>query len=300
MKIIDKIDKMKTYARIMKKGAKLTGLIPTMGFLHEGHLSLMKQARKQSDHVVASIFVNPMQFGPDEDFKKYPRDMKRDEELARGCGVDVLFYPKKEDMYPRDFATYVNVEKLTDRLCGKSRPGHFKGVTTVVLKLFEIIRPDIAYFGQKDCQQAFIIKKMIEDLNLDVTLKILPIVREDDGLAMSSRNTYLTPLERQDALYLHKSLELARELIDSGEKDTKIIIGEMKAILGQARALKIEYLSIVDTKTLKDLPRIRGEVIVALAAHSGKTRLIDNIIVEGRKVEGTNDNDKLLLGRREI
>ena len=300
MKIIDKIDKMKTHARIMKKGAKLIGLIPTMGFLHEGHLSLMQQARKQSDHVVVSIFVNPKQFGPDEDFKKYPRDIKRDEELARECGVDVLFYPKEEDMYPPDFATYVNVEKLNGRLCGKSRPDHFRGVTTVVLKLFEIVKPDIAYFGQKDCQQAFIIKKMIEDLNLDVTLKILPIVREDDGLAMSSRNTYLTPIERRDALFLHKSLELARELIDSGEKDAKTIIGKMKALSGQAKALKIEYISIVDTKTLKDLSRIRGEAIVAIAAHSGKTRLIDNIIVEDRKAEGTSDNDKLLLGRREI
>jgi pantoate--beta-alanine ligase len=279
MKIINDIDKMKTYARIMKKENKLVGLVPTMGYLHEGHLTVMRAARNQSDIVIMSIFVNPIQFGPGEDFKKYPRDIKRDEELVRSCGVDVIFYPKKEDMYPEDFSTYVNVESLTKELCGKSRPGHFRGVTTVVMKLFEIVKPDIAYFGQKDAQQAYVIKKMTEDLNMDITMKIMPTVREENGLAMSSRNSYLTKPEKKDASEIYKSLKLAEDLINSGQTDPKKVIKKMRDLLSKKPSLKIDYISIADTKTLKDVAAIDGEVLVAVAVFIGKTRLIDNIIL---------------------
>jgi len=279
MKIINRIDKMKTYARIMKKENKLVGLVPTMGYLHEGHLSIIRAARNQSDIVIVSIFVNPVQFGPGEDFKKYPRDIKRDEELVKSCGVDIIFYPKKEDMYPEGFSTYVDVEKMTENLCGKSRPDHFRGVTTVVMKLFEIVKPDIVYFGQKDAQQAYVVKKMIEDLNMDITMKIMPIIREEDGLAMSSRNIYLTKPERKDTSLLHESLKLAEGLIGSGEADPKKIIKKMRDLLSEKPSLKIDYISIVDTKSLKEVATVEGEVLIAIAVFIGKTRLIDNIIL---------------------
>ncbi|UCD54803.1 MAG: pantoate--beta-alanine ligase [Candidatus Omnitrophota bacterium] len=279
MKIINRIDKMKTYARIMKKENKLIGLVPTMGYLHEGHLSIIRAARNQSDIVIVSIFVNPVQFGPGEDFEKYPRDINRDEELAKDCGVDIIFYPKKEDMYPEGFSTYVNVEKMTENLCGKSRPHHFRGVTTVVMKLFEIIKPDITYFGQKDAQQAYVIKKMIEDLNMDITMKIMPIIREEDGLAMSSRNIYLSESERKDASLVYESLKLAEGLIASGQANPKKIIKKMRDLLSEKPALNIDYISIVDTKTLKEVTTIEGEVLIAIAVFIGKTRLIDNIIL---------------------
>ncbi len=279
MKIINDIDKMKTYARIMKKENKLVGLVPTMGYLHEGHLSIIRAARNQSDIVIVSIFVNPVQFGPDEDFEKYPRDIKKDEELLKECGVDIIFYPKKEDMYPEGFSTYVDVEKMTENLCGKSRPGHFRGVTTVVMKLFEIIKPDIAYFGQKDAQQAYVVKKMIEDLNMDITMKIMPIIREEDGLAMSSRNIYLTKPERKDTPLLYESLKLAEGLIGSGEISPKKIIKKMRDLLSEKPSLKIDYISIVDTKSLREVTTVEGEVLIAIAVFIGKTRLIDNIIL---------------------
>ncbi|NQU95221.1 MAG: pantoate--beta-alanine ligase [Candidatus Omnitrophica bacterium] len=304
MKIIKKVDKMKTYAKIMKKENKLIGFIPTMGYLHEGHLSLMRTARKQTDTVITSIFVNPLQFGPDEDFKKYPRNIKKDEELARQCGVDVMFYPENEDMYPEGFATYINVEGLTEGLCGKSRAGHFRGVTTVVMKLFEIVKPDIAYFGQKDAQQAFVIKKMIEDLRMDITMKIMPIAREESGLAMSSRNAYLTKPEKKEAGILFTSLKLAEESVNSGEKDPKKIIKKMRdSISASSASAKIDYISIVDTKSLKEVRDISGEVLIALAVFIGKTRLIDNIIIntekseEGYKNVGTPKERNTVQGR---
>ncbi len=284
MKVVRDIDKMKTYAKIMRKGNRLIGFVPTMGYLHEGHLSLIRAARKQTDVVIVSIFVNPIQFGPSEDFARYPRNIKRDEELCKSCGVDVVFYPRKEDMYPKGFSTYVEVENLTEELCGKSRPGHFRGVTTVVMKLFEIIKPDIAYFGQKDAQQAFVIKKMIEDMNMDITLKIMPTVREADGLAMSSRNTYLTKSERKSATVLYRSLSTAEELIRSGEKNAKNIIKKMRALIEKEPSIKIDYISIVDTKLLKSVPVVKDEVLIALAAFAGKTRLIDNIIVNPKEL----------------
>ena len=285
MKIIRDIDKMKTYSKIMRKQNKLIGLVPTMGYLHEGHLSLIKNARKQSDVVIVSIFVNPTQFGQSEDFEKYPRNIEKDEELAKACGVDVLFYPEKDAMYPEGFSTYVNVERLTASLCGKSRKGHFRGVTTVVMKLFEITKPDIAYFGQKDAQQALVIKKMIEDLNMDVTMKILPIIRESDGLAMSSRNTYLSSSERKDATVLYKALKEAEGLINSGEKDPKKIIKKMKSVIKEAPSAEVDYVSIVDTKHLKEASEIKGDILIALAVFIGKTRLIDNVVLSIKENE---------------
>jgi len=292
MKIITELDKMKTYAKIMRKENKLVGFIPTMGYFHEGHLSLIKTARKQADVVIVSIFVNPIQFGPKEDLEKYPRDIKRDEELAKTCGVDILFCPKNKDMYPEGFSTYVEVEGLTEKLCGKSRPTHFRGVTTVVMKLFEIIKPDIAYFGQKDAQQAFVIKKMIGDLNMDIAIKIMPIVREKDGLAMSSRNVYLTKSEKKDATLIHKALKLAEELITGGERDSKKIIKKMRELLLTSSIVSIDYVSIVDTRSLKEIPTIEGEVLIAIAAVIGKTRLIDNIIIKVTEDEKAYECEK--------
>lgn len=285
MKILNEIDKMKTYAKIIKKQNKLVGFIPTMGYFHQGHLDLMSTARKQCDTLIVSVFVNPIQFGPKEDYEKYPRDIKKDEELAKSCGVDVLFAPKKEDMYPKGFSTFVNVERLTETLCGKSRPGHFKGVTTVVMKLFDIIKPDITYFGQKDAQQAFVVKKMIEDLNMDITMKILPTTREASGLPMSSRNVYLKKAEKAEAGVLYQSIKLAEELVSSGEKDSKKIIKKMRDLIeSQAPGAKIDYVSIVETETLKEIPNIKNEVLIALAVFIGKTRLIDNIILDAEKI----------------
>jgi pantoate--beta-alanine ligase len=252
MKTIDSISRMSTYSRIVKKEGKSIGLIPTMGALHDGHLSLARTARKHTDIVVMSIFVNPAQFGPDEDFKAYPRDFKRDEELARQAGVDVVFYPSAEQMYPEGFATYVTVEGLTEGLCGASRPGHFRGVTTVVMKLLQIVKPEIAYFGQKDAQQAAVIKKMAHDLNLDVDIKIPPIVREKDGLAMSSRNAYLTGPERQDAAVLYQSLKKAEELVKGGERDPKKVIAAVTEMIASRPTARIDYVSIVDAKNLKE------------------------------------------------
>ena len=280
MKIVDNISRMSTFTKIMKREGKSIGFVPTMGYLHEGHLSLARTAKKHTDMVVMSIFVNPLQFGAGEDLDKYPRDLKRDEELARVAGVDVIFYPSEKEMYPEGYATYVNVERLTDNLCGASRPGHFKGVTTVVAKLFEIVKPDIAYFGWKDAQQAIIIRKMAKDLNMDVEIKILPTIREKNGLAMSSRNAYLSENEREDALSLHRSLKKAEELIAGGERDSKKIIKAMEETIKTIPTARIDYISVVDTKELKNMKTIFGEALIALAISIGKTRLIDNVIVK--------------------
>jgi pantoate--beta-alanine ligase len=282
MKTIEDISRMSTSSRICRKEGRSIGFVPTMGALHEGHLSLARAAKKHVDVVVMSIFVNPIQFGPSEDLEKYPRDLAHDEELARSAGVDILFRPSASQMYPDGFSTYVNVEKLSDGMCGAARPGHFKGVTTVVLKLFSIVKPDIAYFGQKDAQQAAIVRKMAKDLSLDIDIKVLPTVREKDGLAMSSRNTYLSEGERKDAAVLYQALKKAEGLISGGEKDPLKIKAAMEAVIGSRPAAKIEYISLVDPKDLADLKVISGETLVALAACVGKTRLIDNIIVKGK------------------
>ena len=279
MKTIENISRMSTFVKMMKKEGKSIGLVPTMGYLHEGHLSLVKAAKKHTDVVIMSIFVNPLQFGPKEDFEKYPRDLKHDEEAAREAGVDVVFYPSGKDMYPEGYATYVTVEKLTGSLCGESRPGHFRGVATVVTKLFNIVKPEVAYFGQKDMQQAMIIKKMASDLNMETEVKVMPVFREKDGLAMSSRNKYLSAAERSDAAVIHQSLKNAEMLIKNGERDAGKIIKAVEDMIKTKQSARIEYVQLVDTRELKSVKTITGEIALAVAAFVGKTRLIDNTTI---------------------
>ncbi len=283
MKVIRKAKQMQREMKNLKCQGKKIGFIPTMGALHEGHLSLIRKARLETEIVVVSIFVNPTQFGRGEDYKEYPRDFKSDKKKCEMAGVDYIFYPEVEEMYPEPYYTYVEVEKLQEPLCGKFRPGHFRGVTTIVTKLFNIVMPDIAYFGFKDYQQYVIIKQMVKDLNIPVKIKGLPIVREKDGLAMSSRNKYLTPEERKEATLLYKSLLKARELIKKGEKNPSRIKEEMKKILLSGKIIKLEkidYISIVDPATLEELKKVDRECIIALAVRIGKARLIDNIRVK--------------------
>jgi pantoate--beta-alanine ligase len=262
-----------------KKGSKI-GLVPTMGALHIGHIRLIEKAVKGSDFVVVSIFVNPTQFGPGEDFEKYPRPFESDLEICRKAGVDVVFAPSPQEMYKKENLTWVNVEKLTESLCGRSRPGHFRGVTTVCAKLFNIVEPDVAYFGQKDAQQAIVIKRMVADLNMPLEIIICPTVREPDGLAVSSRNKYLSEQQRKDATYIYKSLRKCESLIEAGTTESKIIIGEMQKILNQVPSIEIEYISIVDAETLGELERIADNVLAAVAVKIGTARLIDNIVVD--------------------
>jgi len=280
MKLVDSISRMSTLARMYKKEGKSIGFVPTMGALHEGHLSLVRTAKKHTDIVVVSIFVNPIQFGQNEDFDKYPRDIRRDEELARTAGADIIFCPSVSQMYPDGYSTFVFVEGLTDTLCGASRPGHFKGVATVVAKLFGIVKPDIAYFGQKDAQQVIVIKKMAEDLNMGIEIKVLPTIREEDGLAMSSRNAYLSEDQRRSAGVLYRSLEKAEGMTKHGERDPEKIIKAITDMISEAPGAKIDYVSIVDTKSLKNVDKISREALIAIAVYIGKTRLIDNIIVK--------------------
>jgi pantoate--beta-alanine ligase len=270
---------MQRLSKIIKLKGKTLGFVPTMGALHEGHLSLIRRARKETGFVVVSIFVNPIQFGQNEDLKKYPRNLKQDALLCRKEGADIIFYPDARDMYPKNFRTYVGVDGLSEVLCGRFRPGHFKGVTTVVAKLFNIVSPDIAYFGQKDAQQAIIIKKMVKDLDMPVTIKIMPTVRQKDGLALSSRNTYLNQNERKEAIVLYQALNLARSLIREGRSDTADIIRRMKRLINKKKTSRIQYASIVDLENLRPVDRIKGGVLIALAVWIGKTRLIDNIII---------------------
>lgn len=271
---------MQQYAGRLKKLGKTIGFVPTMGYLHEGHLSLARQAKKDTDVAVMSIFVNPIQFGLKEDLKKYPRDSKRDCGKALGAGVDVIFYPSAEAMYPANYQTYVDVIGLSKYLCGKSRPGHFRGVATVVAKLFNIVRPDIAYFGQKDAQQAIIIKRMARDLNMDLEIGVMPIVREPDGLAMSSRNVILSPSERKQALVLKNALQKAKSMINSDETDAKSIIKAMRRVCESVPS-RIDYISITDAETLQDVKSIKKnkKILVALAVRIGRMRLIDNVII---------------------
>jgi len=279
VKVIDNIQRMAMFSKILKKESKTIGFIPTMGYLHDGHLSLIKTAKKHTDVAVVSIFVNPKQFLPGEDLDRYPRDLKRDEEMARLAGGDVLFNPSAEDMYPDGYATYVDVERLSNTLCGNTRPGHFKGVTTVVMKLFDIVKPDIAYFGQKDAQQSIIVKKMVEDLNMDIEIKVLPTVREKDGLAMSSRNIYLSEKERKDALCLNQALNKAEAAVRSGERSAAKIIKIMEGIVKEKSTAKIDYIEAVDIKTLSQVDTVSSGTLLALAVFIGKTRLIDNTIL---------------------
>jgi pantoate--beta-alanine ligase len=279
MKVYKSISSLIKKVREVKKQGYKIGLVPTMGFLHEGHMSLIRKARKDTDCVIVSIFVNPAQFGPKEDFKRYPRAIKRDLILCEKEGADIIFTPEAREMYPKGYATYVNVEKITDKLCGASRPGHFQGVSTVVAKLFNITMPDIAYFGQKDAQQAIIIKRMTGDLNMSVEIKVMPIVREKDGLAMSSRNVYLNRKERCQARSIYKSLKFAKELFNEGERDSKKIINKIKRIINSQPDAKIDYAAIVDAKDIREIKKISGEALAAVAVKVGKTRLIDNIVL---------------------
>jgi pantoate--beta-alanine ligase len=268
----------------LKRLGKSVGFVPTMGALHEGHLTLVRQSKKDNDVTVVSIFVNPTQFGPNEDFNKYPRQFDNDRKLLEKEGVDYIFYPSVSDMYPEGYETYVYLEKLPNHLCGLSRPGHFRGVATVVSKLFNIVQPDKAYFGQKDYQQAEVIKKMVRDLNFPIEIVVIPIVRESDGLAMSSRNAYLSPEERRNATVLYKSLQRAKELIEKGEKSVNKIKEEMRKIILSVPS-RIDYIEIVHPETLDSLDAIPDKnvidrVVVAVAVFIGNARLIDNEIIK--------------------
>ena len=256
------------------------GFVPTMGYLHNGHLALVKQARVENSAVVVSIFVNPTQFGPTEDFSTYPRDTERDLTMLQKEKTDIVFMPSPEEMYPVRFSSWIDVEKVTDRLEGSYRPGHFRGVATVVTKLFNIVEPTRAYFGQKDAQQVLVIQKMVKDLNMNLVILVSPTVRESDGLAMSSRNIYLNPQERQAATVLFKALTLAQNLWKKGERDAETVRRQMTSLISGEPLAKIEYVSIADTQTLEELPEIDRLALVSLAVKIGKTRLIDNILLE--------------------
>ncbi|UCE99141.1 MAG: pantoate--beta-alanine ligase [Planctomycetota bacterium] len=283
MEVAKTIESVRSLVKAARREAKKIGLVPTMGALHIGHISLIETAVKECDFVVVSIFVNPTQFGPTEDFEKYPRPLEADLEICKKAGIDIVFAPATEQMYPRENFTSVNVEKLTEQLCGRSRPGHFRGVATICAKLFNIVQPDIAYFGQKDSQQAIVIKKMVADLNMPLRIAICPTVREPDGLAVSSRNQYLTKEQKKEATYIYKSLQKAQEMIDAGITDCETIIRQMYSILNQAPSIKIEYVSVVDAETVQNIDQIAGKVLVAVAARIGLARLIDNILVDASK-----------------
>lgn len=280
MRVMHLIREVKEFVSEQKKAGWTIGLVPTMGYLHEGHLALINEAKKACDVVVVTIFVNPLQFGPAEDFERYPRDLDRDAALCRGAGVDLVFAPPVEEMYPRPACAFVEVQKLTDGLCGASRPGHFRGVATVVTKLFNTVQPDRAFFGQKDAQQVAVIKRMAEDLNLNLEIVTVPTVREPDGLAISSRNAYLSSEERRAATVLYRSLRLAEDLIRSGEREAGAIIERMRAMIGREPLARIDYVSIVDGETLGPLSALSGRFLIALAVFIGRTRLIDNFYLE--------------------
>jgi len=279
MIVATSISKVRETINNVKQKNKLIGFVPTMGALHQGHLSLVRKAKKETDFVVVSIFVNPTQFGENEDYNSYPRHFKRDKEILKQEKVDMVFYPSVRTMYPEDFSVYVKETSLSKYLCGKTRKGHFQGVCTVVTKLFNIVQPHISYFGQKDYQQAQIVKRLVRDLNFPIKIKVLPIVRERSGLAMSSRNNYLTQEERERASYLFRGLKLGEELIKKGEKDAHLITEEMRRFINKHVSSKIDYINIVDPYTLKDVDIIEGKVLIALAVYVGKARLIDNLIV---------------------
>mgnify|MGYP000472566019 FL=1 len=280
MNIVKTISEVRNEVKNWRKQGLSVGLVPTMGYLHEGHKSLIDRACKENDKVVVSVFVNPTQFGPGEDLATYARDIQRDAALCEDAGAALIFNPEPEEMYFDDFHTYVTMESLSDELCGKTRPIHFRGVCTVVSKLFHIVAPDRAYFGQKDAQQLAIIKRMVRDLNFDIEIVGCPIVREADGLAKSSRNTYLNPEERKAALVLSKAVGLGQELIQKGERNADVIVEKMKQLIKEEPLAKIDYVSMVDALTMQPVAEIKGTVLVAMAVYIGKTRLIDNFIYE--------------------
>ena len=277
MKVIEKIDDMK---RLRQQLAEPVGFVPTMGYLHKGHLALVRWARTENPSLVISIFVNPTQFGPQEDFNQYPRDTERDLALLEKERVDIVFMPSVDEMYPPQFNSWVEVDKVTERLEGASRPGHFRGVTTVVAKLFNIIQPTRAYFGQKDAQQLVVIKKMVAELNMNLEIVTVPTMREPDGLAISSRNTYLNPEERKAATVLYQAISLAQKLWLQGETNAQAIRQQMLTLIQKQPLAAIDYVSITDTKTLDELDTVKPPALVSLAVKIGNTRLIDNVVLE--------------------
>lgn len=279
MKVVSTIKEVRELVKEWKRSGESVGFVPTMGYLHEGHGSLITKARENNDKVVVSIFVNPMQFGPSEDLESYPRDLEKDSKFCESLGADLIFHPEPEEMYHDDFSSYVDMSVLTEELCGLSRPVHFRGVCTVVNKLFNIVQPDNAYFGEKDAQQLAIIKHMVQDLNMDVNVVGCPIVREEDGLAKSSRNTYLSPEERKAALILSKTIELAKKLIAEGEKDADVVVAKMKANIETEPMAKIDYVKAVNGLTMQQQKEIKAPMLIAMAVYIGKTRLIDNMIL---------------------
>lgn len=279
MKIVSTVEEVRAEVKKWREEGLTVGLVPTMGYLHEGHKSLIDKAVEQNDKVVVSVFVNPIQFGPTEDLATYPRDLQRDSVLCENAGADLIFHPEKEDMYFDDFCTYIDMENLTKGLCGKTRPTHFRGVCTVVGKLFNIVQPDRAYFGQKDAQQLAVIRRMVRDLNFNLEIIGCPIVREEDGLAKSSRNTYLSPEERQAATILHKGLTKGEELVRGGEKNAATVVNAIREVIETEPLAKIDYVEMVDFDNIQPVETIEGTVLTAVAVYIGKTRLIDNFIV---------------------
>jgi pantoate--beta-alanine ligase len=282
LKICTTIHEMRAESRAVRRAGKRLGFVPTMGALHEGHLSLVRAARASGDVVAASIFVNPTQFGPNEDLAKYPRSFDRDRELLERKGVELLFAPSVEEMYPGGAVTWVEVESLSDKLDGRSRPGHFRGVSTVVAKLFHVVEPDAAFFGQKDAAQVAIVQRMVRDLNLSVEIVVCPIVRDPDGLAMSSRNTYLDAEQRKRALVLHRSLLRIQKLAEAGEREAAKLLAAGREEFAQLPSVRLDYLEIVNPDTLDPVKDISGGALAAVAAIVGSTRLIDNLILSGK------------------
>lgn len=280
MRTITDPARMRRFVMGQRARGRKIGFVPTMGYLHEGHLALIRRAKRENDTVIMSVFVNPAQFTPGEDYARYPRDFKKDARMAKKEGVDAIFHPAVKSMYLPGHSTYISVEKLSDVLCGRSRHGHFRGVATIVAKLFNIISADNAYFGQKDAQQAIIIKKMARDLDIPAKIKTIPTVREKDGLALSSRNAYLNKKERHEATALFKSLVLSKKMIRGGERRSHKIIKAMKDFITETSSARIDYVAAADVGTLKETKTLKGRVLIAIAAYFGKTRLIDNMILE--------------------
>ncbi len=280
MYVATTIADIRAWVKQARAAGKTVGLVPTMGALHVGHVSLIEAAAAQCDRVVVSVFVNPTQFGPGEDFDEYPRPFESDVAICERHGAHAVFAPSAAEMYQGGTLTWVTVEKLTEPLCGRSRPGHFRGVTTVCAKLFNAVLPDVAFFGQKDGQQAAVIRRMVADLNMPLEIVVCPTVREPDGLAVSSRNQYLGPQERQEATVIYRALQKGGESIHAGQTDAARIIDEMRAVLRGVPALQVEYVSLVDAESLEEIGRVRGKVLLAVAGRLGSTRLIDNILVD--------------------
>ena len=280
MQIVSTVKEVRTQVKEWRKQGLSIGFVPTMGYLHEGHASLMKRAKEECDKVVASIFVNPMQFGVNEDLDSYPRDLDADAKLCDSIGVDLIFHPEVEEMYAEGFCSFVDMNGLTKELCGKSRPIHFRGVCTVVNKLFNIVTPDKAFFGQKDAQQLAVIKRMVKDLNMDIEVIGCPIIREEDGLAKSSRNTYLNEEERKAALILSQTIRLGEQLVKDGVTNVAELVVAMKENISKEPLAKIDYVEAVNMDTIEKIDKVEGTVLVAMAVYIGKTRLIDNFIVE--------------------